>query len=506
MYSDGMRRLLVAMTALGVAAGVAWALWPERWAVNGPMIHLLFGRSPKKVADGSVLGRLRVPAGLSLTRFASDVPNVRLLRFTSEGDLLASQSRAGRVLLVRSDANGDGRADAVTTLVGELDRPHGLDVHEGWLYVAESGGVRRIRFDAAARAVSGPLETIVSGLPEGGNHWSRTIRFGRDGGLYVSIGSSCNVCAEKDPRRAAMVRYEPDGSREELFATGLRNAVAFDWHPVTGDLYATDNGRDLLGDDFPPCELNRVVRGGFYGWPFANADRVLDPDLGRGHEADAARSIPPVHAFRPHNAPLGITFLRQPQRPEFEASALVALHGSWNRTKKDGYKVVALHWRADGKIVEQDFLTGFLEGEDVIGRPVDVAEGPDGAIYVSDDYGGSIFRIARGGTAATAADPASAVASDALASTTEVPAPITVSPETVAKGRRVYEQYGCALCHESRVPKAGVVARPLKGLRQRYTVETLVEFFKTPTPPMPVPAISDAERRDLAAYLLSRSE
>jgi glucose/arabinose dehydrogenase len=213
--------------------------------------------------------------------------------------------------------------------------------------------------------------------------------------MYVSIGSSCNVCEEEDGRRAAIVRYRPDGSGEEIHATGLRNAVGFDWQPGSGDLYATDNGRDLLGDDFPPCELNRVVPGGFYGWPFAHGDNRPDPDLGAGREARIAAAIPPSHGFRAHTAPLGITFVRGPGAPAWlRGAALVALHGSWNRTRKDGYAVVSLHWRPDGRIEERDFLWGFLEDEDVIGRPVDVAEGPDGAFYVSDDYAGAVYRVA----------------------------------------------------------------------------------------------------------------
>jgi hypothetical protein len=229
------------------------------------------------------------------------------------------------------------------------------------------------------RGVAGDYAHVVAGLP--GGHWSRTLRLGPDGLLYVAVGSSCNVCEESDPRRAAIVRYRPDGTGEEIFATGLRNAVGFAWRPGSDELYATDNGRDLLGDDFPPCELNRVVRGGFYGWPVANGANVPDPDLGAGPPQRIARALPPVHAFRAHNAPLGIAFVAGPAAPPaLRGAALVALHGSWNRRTKDGYKVVSLHWGPDGRIEERDFATGFLREDGVIGRPVDVAEGPDGAL------------------------------------------------------------------------------------------------------------------------------
>jgi glucose/arabinose dehydrogenase len=183
------------------------------------------------------------------------------------------------------------------------------------------------------------------------------------------------------------MRMQPDGKAREIFATGLRNSVGFDWAPWDDALYATENGRDLLGDDLPPDELNRIERGGFYGWPFAFGARVADPDMGKGHEADIARSIPPAHEFRAHNAPLGIAFLRGTALPPgYSRTALVALHGSWNRSVPDGYKVVALDWQADGSIVERDFLSGFRSSEGIIGRPAGVTQGPDGAIYITDDY------------------------------------------------------------------------------------------------------------------------
>jgi glucose/arabinose dehydrogenase len=357
-----------------------------------------------------------------------------------------------------------------------------------------------VRLDAAARRTEGAFERVVTGLPAGGNHWTRTVRFGPDGAMYVSVGSSCNVCLEQDPRRAALLRYRPEGAGEEIHATGLRNAVGFDWRPGTGELYATDNGRDLLGDDFPPCELDLVVEGGFYGWPFANGDRVPDPDLGQGREAEIAASIPPAHAFRAHNAPLGIVFLRAPGVAAYRGAALVALHGSWNRTRKDGYKVVSLHWGADGRIEERDFLVGFLEGDDVIGRPVDVAEGPDGAIYVSDDYAGVIYRVtAGGGTRAGGARASRAAAErDPLASLLPEERSVRAS-----RGRALFERHDCGACHDPARATPGMVTRELGGLAGRHDLESLAAFLEAPTPPMPVVALSSEEKRDLAAYLLA---
>ena len=277
-----------AVVTVTAGAGACALLWPDRFVVNAPVRHLLFGRGIEAPPPQTVAARLRGPEGTAVSRFAEDVPNARFLRFTPAGDLLVSQPRAGSVVRLLADRDGDGRSDGRAEVVGGLNRPHGLDLHDGWLYVAETDAIGRIRFDLRTGATSGGFERVVTGLPSGGNHWTRTLRFSPDGWMYVSIGSSCNACVEEDPRRATLVRYRPDGSGEEVFATGLRNSVGFDWRPEDGQIYATDNGRDLLGDDFPPCELNRVERGGFYGWPVANGDRVPDPDHGKGQEARIA--------------------------------------------------------------------------------------------------------------------------------------------------------------------------------------------------------------------------
>jgi mono/diheme cytochrome c family protein len=351
---------------------------------------------------------------------------------------------------------------------------------------------------------------VVPDLPEGGAHWTRTVRVGPDERLYVTIGSDCNVCIEEDPRRAAMVRYRLDGSGEEIFASGLRNAVGFDWRPATGELYATDNGRDLLGDDFPPCELNRVVEGGFYGWPYANGDKIPDPDLGPGNQDRVDASIAPVHGFAAHNAPLGITFVRGDALPErYRGAAVVALHGSWNRSEKDGYEVVSLHWGADG-IEERRLVWGFERDGDVIGRPVDVAEGPDGALYVSDDFAGAVYRLAWVGTDARTATRSPDAGATSLSMRAAAPAhPLAgLAPEDRAararRGASLYREGDCARCHEADAAPPGTVVKPLADLGERHDLEGLVAFLAAPTPPMPAVALSEEARRDLAVHLLSR--
>jgi glucose/arabinose dehydrogenase len=495
------RRILRIVAGLGVLAAAvlgACFLLPERFAVNVPIRNALFGTPGAPPAPGLLGSRIRVPDGLSIGLFA-ELPRVRALRPTPAGDLLASVPREGRVVLLERDADGDGRSDGSRILLSDLQRPHGMELADGWLYVAETDAIGRVRFDPATRSVTGAFERIVTGLPAGGNHWTRTLRFGADGWLYVSVGSSCNVCLEDDARRAALLRFRPDGSGGETFATGLRNAVGFDWRPDTGELYATDNGRDLLGDDYPPCELNRVVKGGFYGWPFANGARDPDPDFGEGREAEISTSIPPAHAFRAHNAPLGIVFLQRELAPGLpRGTALAALHGSWNRTHKDGYEVVSLHFLPDGTIEERDFVSGFLEGDDVVGRPVDVAVGEDGAVYVSDDYAGAVYRIAAGPQAqggARAAAPARS--GDPLAAI-----PAGERSAAASRGAALYEANACYRCHEAERAEAGVVPVVLAKLPERYDVAALAAYLATPTPPMPVFPLSEADRRDLAIHLL----
>jgi glucose/arabinose dehydrogenase len=426
------------------------------------------------------------------------VPNSRLLRFTSTGDLLVSSPRTDSIWRLTADRDGDGRADSAARLPLELDRPHGLDLHAGYLYIGEAGQIRRVAFDEARGEPSGPLTVVVDELPTGGNHWTRTVAIGPDDRLYVTVGSSCNVCIEDDERRAAMLRYELDGSGYELYASGLRNAVDFDWQPETGILYATDNGRDLLGNDFPPCELNRIERGGFYGWPYQNGDNVVDPDYGGQRSELEARALAPAHDFRAHNAPLGIHFVDGPAAPpEYRGAALVGLHGSWNRSEKDGYRVVSLHWNPDGSIEERNFLSGFEFEDDVIGRPVDAAMGPDGAFYVSDDFAGVVWRVARG--EASSADATSATAAP-TPQARQLPA---IDSELAEAGARLYEIHACASCHDPAVAAAGVVAKRLSGLRQRYDTAALADFFTAPTPPMPLFELDDHARAALASFLLT---
>ena len=396
MTARSRRLLRISAVVLAVLlAALASLVWwgPIPVSDKRVMLDFLLGRGIEPPSESTVAERLQPPAGFRVQVYSSDVPLARVMVFTPAGDLIVSRTRGNFVSLIGRDRDGDGRADGHRVLFDDLDGPHGLALHEGWLYVAERTAIGRARFDAVAGRVTGPYERILTGLTTDGFHQTKTIGFGPDGWLYLSQGSSCNVCIEKDPRRATIMRLRPDGSGAEVIATGLRNSVGFDWAPWDAGLYATDNGRDLLGDDLPPDELNRIEAGRFYGWPYVHGDGLPDPEFGARY-AGEAEPTHPVHGFRPHNAPLGIHFVRAARLPAgYERTALVALHGSWNRKTPDGYKVVALRWRDDGTIEESDFLTGFLGPDGIIGRPAFVTEGPDGAIYVSDDYAGVIYRV-----------------------------------------------------------------------------------------------------------------
>ena len=388
---------MLALTLVLLTCGVIGyaRLGPPKVGDPKMLVASLFGSGVKTPTTGEVASLLRAAPGFEVDLYAGDIPLARWLLLTGSGDLIVARTRGDEVMLLERDRDDDGHPDGRRVLLASLDKPHGLAIRDGWLYVAEKTAVGRIRFDEKTGATTGDYQLVITGLTGNGNHYTRTIGFGPDGKLYLSQGSTCNVCEEKDKRRATMMRFNPDGTQGEIYATGLRNSVGFDWAPWDGSLYATENSRDLLGDDFPPDELNRVERGAFYGWPYVNGFNVLDPDLGRGHESLLATARPPAHGFRAHNAPLGITFLRSSTRPAgYERAAVAALHGSWNRSVPDGYKVVSLHWGADGSIEERDFLSGFLGESGVIGRPTSVVEGPDGSVYVADDYAGAIYRVA----------------------------------------------------------------------------------------------------------------
>jgi len=329
---------------------------------------------------------LVVRRGFRVAVFAEDLDGVRMLSRGPDGTVYASLTRVGRVVAL-PDADGDGRADRIRPVIEGLRGPHGLAWAGDTLYVAEEHRVIRL-VPPDAR-----VNVVVDGLPTGGNHTSRSILV-RGDTLLVSVGSSCNLCDERDPRRAAITSYRTDGSGERRFATGLRNAVGLAWHPITGAVWATNNDRDRLGDDVPPDRVNVLTEGGWYGWPECYLPNRPNPEY-EDHASRCDEAIGPTVILPAHSAPLGLVFYEGAQFPEeFRGDLFVALHGSWDRSFPTGYKVVRVRLRDGVPVGEaEDFVAGWQIGRRWWGRPVDLAVGADGALYISDDFGDRVFRI-----------------------------------------------------------------------------------------------------------------
>jgi glucose/arabinose dehydrogenase len=308
---------------------------------------------------------------------------------------LYTGDRSGGTVFALPDRDKDGRADEVIPVIAGLrNLPHGLAFYNGYLYVAEEDSVSRYLYLGDGDV--GPREVIVNNLPAAPGHSSRTIAFGGSDKMYVSIGSSCNACEESDQRRAAIMEYSPDGTGEHIFAQGIRNAVGFVFHPVTGEIWATENGRDRLGDDIPPDEINIVREGQHYGWPFCFGKMVPDPTFNDSPRCSA--TVESLHDLQAHSAPLGLRFIDSPLFPEeWQGDLLVAYHGSWNRSEPTGYKVVRMAVDGSKIVAEEDFIHGWLlDSGSSAGRPVDLIFGPeDGALYISDDKAGVVYRVTR---------------------------------------------------------------------------------------------------------------
>jgi glucose/arabinose dehydrogenase len=334
---------------------------------------------------------LQVVEGLQISVFAAGLASPRMLAFGPTGDLFVSLPGAGQVVVL-SDQDHDGTADRTKIFAENLDRPHGLAFDGPDLVVAENNRLL-ILSDRDGDLRADKIEVISADIPAGGGHWTRTVLVGSDGAYYVSVGSSCNSCEESDARRATILRIDSAGGEAKIFARGLRNSVGLTLHPQTGELWASDNGRDRLGDDLPPEEINRIVSGGDYGWPYCYGRQIPDPALGTAERC--SRTIPPEVELQAHSAPLGIVFgtgLKFPS--QLQQMLFVAYHGSWNRTQPTGYKLVGIPFskgRPGGP--PQDVVSGWLRSAGAWGRPVAPAVGPDGALYLSDDRAGLVYRI-----------------------------------------------------------------------------------------------------------------
>jgi len=331
---------------------------------------------------------LSVPPGFKVTVFAADVPGVRYLTLGPGGVVYASRPSAGTIVRL-PDANGDGVADSVVVVATGLNRPFGIAFRGDTMFVAENNEVVHFNPGSAAKVVD------VPNIPGGGGHWTRTVVFGNDGKMYVSIGSSCNICDETDSMRAAVVQFNRDGSRGHVFARGLRNSVGLAINPTTGDLWATNNDRDNLGDDVPPERINIIKDGKYYGWPQCYLPGQKNPEY---PSADCSSVEPPAITFQAHSAPLGMTFYTGTAFPaDYRGDAFVAFHGSWNRSVPTGDKVVRVQVANGRPVSIDDFVTGWQRPDGSRwGRPVSIVMTTEGALLVSDDMGGKIWRVTYG--------------------------------------------------------------------------------------------------------------
>jgi glucose/arabinose dehydrogenase len=347
------------------------------------------------------VNKLHVPPGFHIAIFADTQSQPRLMTWSPGGVLMAASADEGTVIAM-PDPQHTNRAQRVLTVLKDLNGPNSLQFHNGKLYVAEVTRVVRYDWDEANLRASNPQK--IADLPSsGGGHMTRTILFA-NGKMYVSVGSSCNVCVEKDPRRAAVLEFNDDGSGQRIFASGLRNAVGLAFDPRTGTVWASDNGRDWLGDNLPPDEVNNLGKnGGDFGFPYCYGNRVPDLKFSSDAASKCAKTIPPVVDLPAHSAPLGIAFNEGSMFPaDYRGNLFVAYHGSWNRSIPTGYKVVRIKLDSNSKPEGiEDFATGWLPpGATLItrkmGRPVGVLFGSDGSLYISDDRSGAIYRVTYG--------------------------------------------------------------------------------------------------------------
>ena len=327
-----------------------------------------------------------LPPGFAIEEYA-EVPNARSLALGDRGTLFVANRKGQSVYAVVPDTAG---ATRTIELADGLNAPNGIAFFEGDLYVAEIDRVTRYADIESNLDAVPDAEELDIDLPSKRHHGWRYIGFGPDGKLYISIGAPCNVC--DDAGYAQIVRMNKDGSERETFASGVRNSVGFTWHPETGELWFTDNGRDMLGDDIPACELNHAPEKNLhFGFPYCHAGDLPDPKFGKGRRCSDYEA--PVRKLGPHVAPLGVKFYTGEMfPPEYHGRIFIAEHGSWNRSAKVGYRVSVV-FTDNGTLDYQPFATGWLVGEDAWGRPNDVLVTPDGSLLISDDKQGAVYRV-----------------------------------------------------------------------------------------------------------------
>jgi glucose/arabinose dehydrogenase len=354
-------------------------------------------RPEKRPYSEELRAKLKLAEGFAISAFATELEHARMLAVAADGTVYVTRPKQGDVLALR-DADGDGKAEKRVTAISGVKDVHGIALKGGDVWLASSKVLWRakVRPDGTFDA---PKE-LLADLPDGGQHPNRTLAFSPDGKLFVSVGSDCNACEETNPEHATMLVMNDDGKDRKAFATGLRNTIGFGWHPATKELWGMDHGSDDRGDDLPPEELNLLVEGKDYGWPWAFGDKQVDPIMKEPKEGTkkdrAAKSEPAVLAYQAHSAPIGMTFASGTMLPEaMRDDAFFVARGSWNRTPPTGYKVVRIEFDGGRPKGFHDVASGWLveDGKAQFGRLAGIAMAKDGSILVSDDEGGVVYRI-----------------------------------------------------------------------------------------------------------------
>ncbi len=343
------------------------------------------------------LDSLNLPEGFKIEVFAEGIDGARSMAMSDNGTLFVG-TRNEKTVYALQDMDGDFWAEKITVLDSTLEVPNGIAFRDGDLYVAEVN--RLLKYSDVEQDLDNPPapEVIYDDYPTEFHHGWKYIAFGPDGKLYVPVGAPCNICesSAEDERYATITRMDPDGSNREIYAKGVRNTVGFTWHPETGDLWFTDNGRDLMGDDVPPCELNRASEAGqHFGYPFCHGGTIADPEFGDA-EHPCANYVAPVQALGAHVAPLGVKFYTGNMFPKnYEGKVFMAEHGSWNRSLKVGYRITMVTLSGNEAVSYEPFIDGWLNDatQDQFGRPVDLLFLKDGSMLISDDFADAIYRV-----------------------------------------------------------------------------------------------------------------
>ena len=383
-----MKKFLYFVAAALAIGGLAYFL-KFKLGINPPL------KTPLSTQHSALpLEKLELPKGFTISVFADSITGARSMCMSPGNTLFVGTKDEDKVYALR-DEDGDKVADKKYIIYRGGNSPNGVAFKDGHLYVAEINRILRFKNIESHLENPGKPEVVYDKFPTEKHHGWKFIAFGPDGKLYVPVGAPCNICKSDDPY-ASLTRIDTNGKNLEVVQRGIRNTVGFTWHPDTKELWFTDNGRDMMGDDMPNCELNHAPKDFMhFGYPFCHEGSLPDPEFGKGQ--DCSKYTAPVAKMGAHTAPLGIRYIRNPQLPEtYNEAFLIARHGSWNRTEKSGYDVQLVKTNASGQFISmQPFITGWLskDKKEVWGRPVDIQLLLDGTILISDDYANCIYRV-----------------------------------------------------------------------------------------------------------------